>query len=58
VATADIAHELGLDGNALREVVRRAAGQGLLEIDDDEGSRFRLSDDLVKRLDILGEPFV
>jgi DNA-binding transcriptional regulator PaaX len=57
VATADIARELGLDGNALREVVRRAADKGWLEIGDDEGSRFRLSEDLVKRLGILGEPF-
>jgi hypothetical protein len=57
VATADVARELGLDGNALREVVRRAADKGWLEIADDEGSRFRLNADLVERLDILGEPF-
>ena len=56
VATADIARELGLDDNALREVVRRAADKGWLEVDD-EASRFRLSNDVVKRLGVLGEPF-
>lgn len=56
VSTADVARELGLDGEAVRQVVRRAADKGWLEVDDEDGLRFRLSKDLMKRLAELGLP--
>jgi hypothetical protein len=56
VSTTDIARELGLDDGAVKDIVYRAANKGWLEIDGEEGSRFRLSKDLAERLDELGLP--
>ena len=56
VSTADVTHELGLGGQVARQVVRRAGNKGWLETEDEEDSCFRLSTDLIKRLDEPGPP--
>jgi hypothetical protein len=56
VSIPEVARELDLGGQAAKADVCRAADKGWLETEDERSSCFRLSIDLMKRLDEVGLP--